>query len=85
MSEHVAAADPETASRLDQLTQRFLDYTGDLQIAEDQAVAALNALVEREALIMAYNDMFYAIGIVFLIATAACFLIRRPPRLGVAA
>ncbi len=85
VSEHVAAADPETASRLDQLTQRFLDYTGDLQIAEDQAVAALNALVEREALIMAYNDMFYAIGIVFLIATAACFLIRRPPRLGVAA
>ncbi len=85
VGEHVSAADPETASRLDLLTQRFLDYTGDLQQARDQAVAALDTLVERESLIMAYNDMFYGIGIVFAIATAACFLIRRPSRPGPAA
>lgn len=82
VSEHVSSADPETASRLELLTQRFLDYTGDLQQARDQAVAALNTLVERESLIMAYNDMFYGIGIVFVIATLACFLIRRPARRG---
>ena len=80
VSEHVSVADPETASRLDQLTQHFSNYGADLQRAQDQAVAALNALVEREALIMAYNDMFYAIGIVFVLATIACFLIRRPPK-----
>ena len=78
----MSSADPETASRLELLTQRFLDYTGDLQQARDQAVAALNTLVERESLIMAYNDMFYGIGVVFVIATLACFLIRRPARRG---
>ena len=80
VSEHVSIADPETASRLDQLTQHFSNYGADLQRAQDQAVAALNVLVERESLIMAYNDMFYALGIVFALATIACFLIRRPPK-----
>ena len=85
VGQHVSAADPETAARLDLLTRRFLDYTGDVGQARDQAVATLDALVERESLIMAYNDMFYGIGIVFVVATAACFLISRPPRLRSAA
>ena len=85
VGQHVSAADPETTTRLDLLTQRFLDYTGDLGLARDQAVAAIDSLVERESLIMAYNDMFYGIGVVFVIATVACFLIRRPPRIGAAA
>lgn len=80
VSEHVSVADPETASRLDQLTQHFLNYTGDIEIAQDQAVAALNALVERESLILAYNDMFFAIGVVFALTTVACLLVRRPSK-----
>ena len=78
ISEHVSTFDPETTSRFDQLTQHFFDYSGDIQRAQDQAVSALNALVERESLIMAYNDMFYAIGIVFVLATVACFFLRSP-------
>ena len=82
ISEHVSAFDPETTSRLDQLTERFLDYSGDLQIAQDQAVAAVNAVVERESLILAYNDMFFTIGVVFALATLACVFLRPPPKIG---
>ena len=82
LSEHVSTFDPETTARLDQLTQHFLDYSGDIQIAQDQAVAALNTLVERDSLVMAYNDMFFAIGIVFVLATVAYFFLRSPNKGG---
>jgi len=79
VSEHVSNYDPETTTRLDQLTQHFLAYSGDLQLAQDQAVAALNSLVARDATIMAYNDMFFAIGIIFLLGLIACFFLRKAP------
>jgi DHA2 family multidrug resistance protein len=79
MREHVSTYDAETTSRLDQLTQHFFAYSGDLQLAQDQAVAALNALVARDATIMAYNDMFFVIGLIFLIGLVACFFLRKAP------
>ena len=78
MSEHVSAYDTETTARLDQLTQHFLAYSGDLQLAQDQAIAALNSLIARDSTVMAYNDMFFLIGIIFLLALIACFFLRRP-------
>ena len=83
VSEHVSTFDPETTVRLDQLTQHFLDYSGDIQIAQDQAVATLSTLVERDSLVMAYNDMFFAIGCIFVLATIACIFLRLPPKGGV--
>ena len=78
--EHVSTYDAETTGRLDQLTQHFFAYGGDLQLAQDQAVAALNSIVARDSTIMAYNDMFFLIGVMFLFALIACFFLRRAAR-----
>ena len=80
VSEHLTLNDPETSSRLDQLTQRFFEFSGDIQLAQEQSILALKSLVEREALIMAYNDMFFGIGVVFIIATVSCVFLRRSPK-----
>ena len=80
VSEHVSTYDAETTARLDQLTQHFFDYSGDLQLAQDQAVAALNSIVARDSTVMAYNDMFFLIGVIFLFALIACFFLRRAAR-----
>ena len=79
VSEHVSSYDAETTARLDQLTQHFFAYSGDLQLARDQAVAALNSLVARDATIMAYNDMFFVIGVIFVIGLIVCFFLRKAP------
>lgn len=79
VSEHVSSYDAETTARLDQLTQHFFAYNGDLQLARDQAVAALNSLVARDATIMAYNDMFFVIGVIFVIGLIVCFFLRKAP------
>ncbi len=78
--EHVSTYDAETTARLDELSQHFFAYSGDLQLAQDQAVAALNSLVSRDATIMAYNDMFLIIGVIFVIGLIACCFLRRVPR-----
>tara|TARA_Y100001934_G_scaffold277711_1_gene377159 strand:+ start:8340 stop:8474 length:135 start_codon:yes stop_codon:yes gene_type:complete len=39
----------------------------------------LNSLVNRDATIMAYNDMFFAIGAIFAIGLIACIFLRRAP------
>ena len=85
MSEHVSTYDPETTARLDQLTEHFLAYSGDVQIAQDQAVAALNGLVGRDSLVMAYNDMFFIIGVIFVLATIACVFLQSSPKGGTGA
>ena len=77
--EHVSTFDGETTARLDQLTQHFLAYGGDIQIAQDQAIAALNAFVARESTVMAYNDMFFIIGVIFVLAMVVCFFLRKAP------
>ncbi|MCY4496863.1 MAG: hypothetical protein OXC14_06205, partial [Rhodospirillaceae bacterium] len=79
VSEHVSSYDAETTARLDQLTQHFFAYSGDLQLARDQAVAALNSLVARDATIMAYNDMFFVIGVIFVIGLIGCLFLRKAP------
>ena len=84
VSEHITPNDPETSSRLDQLRQHFFEFGGDIELAHEQAILALNSLMEREALIMAYNDMFFGIGVVFVIATVACAFLRRPPKRSIA-
>ena len=80
--EHVSTYDPETTARLDQLSQHFFAYSGDLQLAQDQAIAALNSIVARDATIMAYNDMFLLMGLIFLIGLIACFFLRKAPAQG---
>lgn len=77
--EHVSTYDAETTSRLDQLTQHFFAYGGDLQLAQDQAVAVLSSIVARDATIMAYNDMFFLIGMIFVMGLIACLFLRKVP------
>jgi DHA2 family multidrug resistance protein len=78
VTEHVTVYDGDTVSRLDALTQKFLDATGDPDLAARQALWLVDRAVHREGLIMAYNDMFYAIGVAFALATLACLLFRKP-------
>ena len=75
--EHVSTYDGETTARLDQLAQHFLAHSGDVQIAKDQAVAALNSFVARESTVMAYNDMFFIIGVIFGLALIVCFFMQK--------
>ncbi|AFZ08219.1 drug resistance transporter, EmrB/QacA subfamily [Oscillatoria nigro-viridis PCC 7112] len=58
--------DPETTERLSALTGVFQSRGSDAATAQQQALAALSQLVNTQAAVLSYADIFRFVGIVFL-------------------
>lgn len=58
--------DPETSQRLAALTGIFQNRGSDAATAHEQAIASLAQLVNTQAAILSYADLFRFVGIVFL-------------------
>ncbi|PZV10972.1 MAG: MFS transporter [Leptolyngbya sp.] len=58
--------DPETNQRLDALTNTFKNHGSDAVTAHQQAIASLSHLVNTQAAILSYADLFRFVGVVFL-------------------
>lgn len=67
---HVAAQD-----MLAELTQRFSELGAQ---AGTVALARLNAIVHREALVMAFGDLFLALTALFIVLAMATILLKKP-------
>jgi DHA2 family multidrug resistance protein len=76
LGEAVNPYNPLTQERLRALTQNFIAAGSDTYTAGQQAIAALDAVVRREATLMAFNDCFYVLGLVLIGAIVAAFLSR---------
>ena len=70
IGEAVMAQASAVQERLGLLAGRFLGFSGDPAAAYQQAVAALDRIVRREAHVMAYADSFFILGWVLLGAIA---------------
>ncbi len=77
IGESVAALGAAAQERLGQLGDRFLAYSGDPVAAQQQAVAALDRIVRREAYVMAYADSFFLLGCTLLGASVLIFMADR--------
>jgi DHA2 family multidrug resistance protein len=58
--------DPETSQRLAAFTTLFQSRGSDAATAQQQAIAALSQLVNTQAAILSYADIFRFVGVVFL-------------------
>lgn len=58
--------DPETSQRLTALTGLFQSRGSDAATAQQQAIASLSQLVDTQAAILSYADIFRFVGVVFL-------------------
>ena len=76
LGEAVSLYNPLTQERLNSLRQGFAAAGSDAYTAGQQAVAALDAALRREATLMAFNDCFRVLGLVLICATVAAFLCR---------
>jgi DHA2 family multidrug resistance protein len=69
----------EVRSRLDQMTAYFMAHgVSDHAAATAKAIVALGAAVRRQALIMAFSDVFAVIGVLLAIAAVSMLLARKP-------
>ena len=74
----LAASSIEGQSYLLQLAQSMMAQGSGPEIAQQQARAMLANTINREAAIMAYNQVFYIMGIFLLIASALMLLLKSP-------
>src|SRR5450432_3085548 len=65
--EKMASGDPAVVDRVHALTGAFVAKGAVLFDAQRQALAALNGIVNRESLVMAFNDTFWATGVLILV------------------
>lgn len=69
--------DPQTSERLDSLTGLFQSRGSDAVTAHQQALAALEQLVNTQSAILSYADIFRFVGIVFLCSLPLLFFLGK--------
>jgi MFS transporter, DHA2 family, multidrug resistance protein len=77
LAAHVGPFDAPTVQHLDMLTQRFQDAGLDPGAAAFSASVAVNRLLDATASMEAFYDAYYFIGVLFILALPAAFLIAR--------
>jgi MFS transporter, DHA2 family, multidrug resistance protein len=77
IGEAVSLYNPETQQRLDSLIQTFISRGSDAVTANEQAIAAIDQVIRREANIMAYNDCFYLMGFAILLCGLALIFCKK--------
>ena len=75
--ESVSLANSLTRDRIDQLTELFVNHSGDTVMAQKQAYSTIDQLVRREANVMAYNDCFFFMGSALLFSAVLVLFLKR--------
>ncbi|MBD2681318.1 MULTISPECIES: DHA2 family efflux MFS transporter permease subunit [Nostoc] len=77
LGEDVSLYSLETQQRLSQMTQYFTSMGSDLATAKQQALAAIDNIVRREAYVMAFNDCFYFLACALLLSGLAVLFLKK--------
>ena len=78
LGEHVTAFDPSTLSLLEQMKAGFVAGGSDAVSATNQAYAALYGMIQRQASMVAFVNIFRLLGYLFLVLVPLVMIMRRP-------
>ena len=78
LGQHVNQASPQTRAALGGLRQTFMSRGANAVTADHQAYGALWGIVQRQASMLSYNDVFRFLGGMFLIMLPLLFLMKKP-------
>lgn len=66
LAEHISVYDPDTQARLEALTGAMQNQGADAVTAQQQATALLNQTLDSQSAILAFGDVFWFVGMVFI-------------------
>jgi len=78
LSEHVTSFDETTRALLDALRRGFESLGADPYTAAQQAHAAIQGMISREAAMLSFIDAFRLVAVIFLLLTPLVIIMRRP-------
>jgi DHA2 family multidrug resistance protein len=82
LMQSVSLLEQATRTRIEKLTQYFLSHgAADQAEATNRAIAAIGKIVQKQAFILAFSDMFFLLGAALVVALAAALLLKKPDHL----
>jgi DHA2 family multidrug resistance protein len=82
LMQSVSVFEQATRSRIDQLTQYFMNHgVIDRADAMHRAYVAIGNVVQKQAFIFAFSDTFYLLGVTLIIALIAGLMLKKPDHL----
>jgi len=78
LGEHVTVYDPTTATVLEQLKAGFMAGGADVVSATNQAYVALYGMIQRQAAMVSFVNIFRLLGMLFLVLIPLVLIMRRP-------
>ena len=82
LGQHVDVYTPQTQAMIKSLTSAMMAQGADLATATKQAYAVLFGMVQQQAAIMSYNDVFLFLTMLFACMFPLIFLMKSPKRQG---
>jgi DHA2 family multidrug resistance protein len=78
LTQSVSLFEQATRTRLDQLTQYFVNHgVSDRTDAAHRAFVAVGGVVQKQAFILAFSDTFYLLGVALLVALMAVLFLKK--------
>ena len=79
LTQSVSLFEQATRTRLDQLTQYFMNHgVANPADALNRAYVAVGHVVQKQAFILAFSDTFYLLGVALIVALIAGLLLKKP-------
>jgi DHA2 family multidrug resistance protein len=80
LGSHVTPYDPAASHLLDQLRGAFSAGGSGPVTAQSQALMALFGIIQQQAAMLSFVDVFRLMAIVFLLMLPLIFLMKKPPK-----
>jgi DHA2 family multidrug resistance protein len=77
LNEHLVAGDPAVSERLAMITRGLTAQGFSLDVAKQKALGVLELIVNREALVMSFNDTFWATGLLVVASVPLILLLGK--------
>ncbi|MCS3763198.1 MDR family MFS transporter [Bradyrhizobium centrosematis] len=82
LMQSVSMLEQATQARVEKLTQYFISHgVIDRSDAAHRAYVAIGRIVQKQAFILAFSDMFFLLGAALIVALAASMLLKKPGQL----
>jgi DHA2 family multidrug resistance protein len=82
LTQSVSLLEQATQARVEKLTQYFMNHgVIDRTDAAHRAYVAIGHIVQKQAFILAFSDMFFLLGVALIVALIAALLLKKPGHL----
>jgi DHA2 family multidrug resistance protein len=78
LGEHVSALDPTTTTVFEQIKSGFMAGGSDVVSATNQAYVALYGMIQRQAAMVSFVNIFRLLGFLFLVLIPLVLIMRKP-------